>query len=52
MCLMRYMRCISTHAPLFKGILEDAVGCIKELLLDGKRVQLDNLVSFGPGISQ
>ena len=33
-----------------KGILEDAVGCIKELLLDGKRVQLDNLVSFGLGI--
>ena len=33
-----------------KGILEDAVGCIKELLLDGKRVQLNNLVSFGLGI--
>ena len=33
-----------------KGILEDAISCIKELLLDGKRVQLDNLVSFGLGI--
>ena len=33
-----------------KGILEDAISCVKELLLDGKRVQLDNLVSFGLGI--
>ena len=33
-----------------KGILEDAISCIKELLLDGKRVQLNNLVSFGLGI--
>lgn len=29
------------------GILEDSVKCIRELLLQGKRVQLDNLASFG-----
>lgn len=33
-----------------KGILEDAVNCIRELLLDGKRVQLDGLASFGLSI--
>ncbi|MGN0282663.1 MAG: DNA-binding protein [Prevotella sp.] len=30
-----------------KAVLEEAVSCIKELTLDGKRVILDNLVSFG-----
>ena len=30
-----------------KAVLEGAVQCIKELTLDGKRVILDDLVSFG-----
>lgn len=33
-----------------KGILEDAVNCVRELLLEGKRVQLDGLASFGLSI--
>ena len=41
----------SHNTPLSKGFLEavlkDAVSCINELTLDGKRVILDNLVSFG-----
>ena len=41
----------SHNTPLSKGFLEavlkDAVSCINELALDGKRVILDNLVSFG-----
>lgn len=37
-------------AGTIKGILEDAVNCIRELLLDGKRVQLDGLASFGLSI--
>jgi predicted histone-like DNA-binding protein len=34
-----------------KGILTDMVGCIKELLLDGKSVRIDNLAIFSVGIS-
>ena len=41
----------SHNTPLSKGFLEavlkDAVACINELALDGKRIILDNLVSFG-----
>ncbi|MGM9699197.1 MAG: DNA-binding protein [Prevotella sp.] len=41
----------SHNTPLSKGFLEavlkDAVSCINELALDGKRIILDNLVSFG-----
>ena len=41
----------SNNTPLSKGFLEavlkDAFACINELALDGKRIILDNLVSFG-----
>ena len=41
----------SHNTPLSKGFLEavlkDAVSCINELALDGKRIILDNLASFG-----
>ena len=30
-----------------RGILTDTVRCVRELLLQGKRVQLDDLASFG-----
>ena len=33
------------------GILTDAISCIKELALDGKRITLDGLVSIGLSIS-
>ena len=33
------------------GILTDAIACIKELALDGKRVTLDGLLSIGLSIS-
>lgn len=33
-----------------KGILTDAVACIKELLMDGKNVKIDNLAIFSVGI--
>lgn len=32
------------------GVLKDMVSCIKELLLDGKNVKLDDLAIFGVGI--
>lgn len=35
---------------MIKGILMDAIACTKELLLEGKRVQWDNLASFGVSI--
>lgn len=44
----------SHNTPLSVGFLEavlkDAVSCIKELSLDGKRVILDDLASFGLSI--
>ena len=33
------------------GILTDAIGCVKELALDGKRITLDGLVSIGLSIT-
>ena len=50
--LADHMRSHNTpySAGTIKGILEDAVSCIRELLLDGKRVQLDGLASFGLSI--
>ena len=33
------------------GILTDAISCIKELALDGKRITLDGLVSIGLSIT-
>ena len=50
--LADHMRSHNTpySAGTIKGILEDAVNCIRELLLDGKRVQLDGLASFGLSI--
>ncbi len=33
-----------------KGILTDAVACIKELILDGKNVKLEDLAIFSVGI--
>lgn len=35
---------------VIKGVLTDMVGCIKELLLDGKSVKIDDLAIFGVGI--
>lgn len=32
------------------GVLKDAIACIKELLLDGKKVKLDNLAIFSVGL--
>lgn|SRR5574344_66834 len=44
----------SHHTPfspgVIKGVLEDMISCIKELLLDGKNVKLDNLAIFTVGI--
>lgn len=37
-------------AGVIKGLLTDAVTCIKELVLDGKSVKLDNLAIFSAGI--
>ncbi len=33
-----------------KGILTDMVGCIKEILLDGKSVKIDDLAIFSVGL--
>ena len=33
-----------------KGLITDMVDCIKELLLDGKSVKIDDLAIFGVGI--
>lgn|SRR5574344_134215 len=38
-------------AGTIKGILTDMVGCIKELLLDGKSVRIDDLAIFSVGVS-
>ena len=35
---------------VIKGVLTDMVGCIKELILDGKNVKLDDLAIFSCGI--
>ena len=35
---------------VIKGVLSDMVDCIKELLLDGKCVKIDDLAIFGVGI--
>ena len=35
---------------MIKGLLTDMVDCIKELLLDGKSVKIDDLAIFGVGI--
>lgn len=35
---------------VIKGVLSDMVECIKELLLDGKCVKIDDLAIFGVGI--
>lgn len=35
---------------VIKGVLTDMVGCIKELVLDGKAVKLDDLTIFSVGI--
>lgn len=37
-------------AGVVKGILTDAVNCIKELVLDGKNVKLDDLAIFSAGL--
>lgn len=42
------------HLPyssgVIKGVLTDMVGCIKELMLDGKCVKIDDLAIFSVGI--
>ena len=42
------------HTPyspgVIKGVLTDMVNCIKELVLDGKNVKLDDLAIFSCGI--
>ena len=37
-------------AGVIKGVLADMVSCIKELILDGKNVKLDDLAIFSVGI--
>ena len=37
-------------AGLIKGVLSDMISCIKELILDGKNVKLDDLAIFSVGI--
>ncbi|WP_018666684.1 DNA-binding protein [Bacteroides gallinarum] len=37
-------------AGLIKGVLTDMIACIKELILDGKNVKLDDLAIFSVGI--
>lgn len=37
-------------AGLIKGVLTDMISCIKELILDGKNVKLDDLAIFSVGI--
>lgn len=42
---------VAHNSPFSKGtilgILQDFGGCVRELLLDGNRIQLDGLASFG-----
>ena len=42
------------HSPyskgVLKGLLTDMIGCIKELLLEGKNVKIDDLAIFSLGI--
>lgn len=41
----------SPYSPgVIKGIMTDMVSCIKELLLDGKNVKIDNLAIFSVGL--
>ncbi len=41
----------SPYSPgVIKGIMTDMVSCIKELLLDGKNVKIDDLAIFSVGI--
>ncbi len=37
-------------AGIIKGVLTDMIACIKELILDGKNVKLDDLAIFSVGI--
>ena len=37
-------------AGVIAGVLKDMIKCIKELVLDGKRVKLDNLAIFYVGL--
>lgn len=37
-------------AGVIKGVLSDMISCIKELILDGKNVKLDDLAIFSVGI--
>ena len=37
-------------AGVIKGVLADMISCIKELILDGKNVKLDDLAIFSVGI--
>ncbi|WP_300701972.1 DNA-binding protein [Bacteroides sp.] len=37
-------------AGVIKGVLTDMISCIKELILDGKNVKLDDLAIFSVGI--
>ena len=37
-------------AGVIKGVLTDMISCIKELMLDGKNVKLDNLAIFSVGL--
>ena len=39
------------NTPFSTGILTDAIACVKELALDGKRITLDGLLSIGLSIS-
>ena len=39
-----------SSAGVIKGVLADMISCIKELILDGKNVKLDDLAIFSVGI--
>lgn len=47
---------ISSHSSPFSagvihGVLKDMIACIKELVLDGKNVKLDDLAIFSAGLT-
>ena len=51
----RLAKHMANHSPPYsagvvKGVLTDMISCIKELILDGKNVKLDDLAIFSVGI--
>ena len=48
--LSKHMSKHNTPFGVIKGVLAEMVACIKELILDGKNVKLDDLAIFSVGI--